>query len=52
MTLPKLDLAKFTDSYFKAAETKEKKKKGQEGFFEQVSRGLTAGCYYYSTGTA
>jgi hypothetical protein len=32
--LPKLNLDKFTDSYFKAAEDKQKKKKGEDEFFK------------------
>jgi hypothetical protein len=32
--LPKLSLDKFTDSYFKAAEDKQKKKKGEDEFFK------------------
>ena len=34
VALPKLDLAKFTDGYFKAAEEKKSKKKGEEDFFK------------------
>lgn len=36
VSLPKLDLSKFTDTYFKAAEDKKKKsaKKGEEDFFK------------------
>jgi len=33
VALPKLDLAKFTDSYFKAAEDKKGAKKGEKEFF-------------------
>jgi hypothetical protein len=32
--LPKLSLDKFTDSYFKAAEDKQKKNKGEDEFFK------------------
>lgn len=32
--LPSLNLEKFTDSYFKAAEDKQKKKKGEDEFFK------------------
>ncbi|KIZ06436.1 ribosomal protein L6, component of cytosolic 80S ribosome and 60S large subunit [Monoraphidium neglectum] len=32
--LPQLDLAKFTDGYFKAAEDKKAKKKGEDDFFK------------------
>jgi large subunit ribosomal protein L6e len=35
ITLPKLSLDKFTDSYFKAAEDKQKGKKGEEEFFKK-----------------
>lgn len=34
MELPQLDLAKFTDGYFKAAEDKKAKKKGEDDFFK------------------
>ncbi|GBF91575.1 60S ribosomal protein L6 [Raphidocelis subcapitata] len=34
VALPKLDLSKFTDSYFKAAEDKKAKKKGEDEFFK------------------
>jgi len=34
VTLPKLDLSKFTDSYFKSAEEKKTKKKGEDEFFK------------------
>jgi len=42
--LPKLSLDKFTDSYFKAAEDKQKGKKGEEEFFkkEESKKELTA----------
>jgi hypothetical protein len=33
--LPKLSLDKFTDSYFKAAEDKQKGKKGEDEFFKK-----------------
>jgi hypothetical protein len=33
--LPKLNLDKFTDSYFKAAEDKQKGKKGADEFFKK-----------------
>jgi len=44
ITLPKLSLDKFTDSYFKAAEDKQKGKKGEEEFFkkEESKKELTA----------
>jgi len=35
ITLPKLSLDKFTDSYFKAAEDKQKGKKGEDEFFKK-----------------
>ena len=34
VALPKLDLAKFSDSYFKAAEAKKPNKKGEKEFFD------------------
>jgi hypothetical protein len=34
VALPALSLDKFTDSYFKAAEEKSKKKKGEDEFFK------------------
>lgn len=34
VALPKLDLSKFTDSYFKKAEAKKEKKKGEDEFFK------------------
>ncbi|KAI8475776.1 MAG: ribosomal protein L6 component of cytosolic 80S ribosome and 60S large subunit [Monoraphidium minutum] len=37
VTLPKLDLSKFTDSYFKAAEDKKDKKKGEDEFFKAAA---------------
>jgi hypothetical protein len=46
ITLPKLSLDKFTDSYFKAAEDKQKGKKGEEEFFkkgEQMGHNMGAG---------
>ena len=36
VSLPKVDLGKFTDSYFKAAETK-KTKKGEKEFFDAAN---------------
>ena len=36
VTLPKLDLTKYSDSYFKAAETK-KGKKGEKEFFDSAT---------------
>ncbi|KAF8060546.1 RPL6 [Scenedesmus sp. PABB004] len=44
VALPKLSLDKFTDSYFKAAEDKQKKKKGEEEFFktEEAKQALSA----------
>jgi hypothetical protein len=35
VTLPKIDLSKFTDSYFKPAESK-KEKKGEKTFFDEA----------------
>jgi large subunit ribosomal protein L6e len=42
--LPKLSLDKFTDSYFKAAEDKQKGKKGEDEFFkkEETKKALSA----------
>jgi large subunit ribosomal protein L6e len=42
--LPALNLEKFTDSYFKAAEDKQKKKKGEDEFFktEESKKELSA----------
>jgi len=44
VALPKLNLDKFTDSYFKAAEDKQKGKKGEEEFFkkEEAKKELSA----------
>jgi hypothetical protein len=35
VSLPKLSLDKFTDSYFKGAEDKSKAKKGEDEFFKK-----------------
>jgi hypothetical protein len=44
--LPKLSLDKFTDSYFKAAEDKQKKKKGEDEFFKTgATSNNTSYCY-------